>query len=249
MIGTTILQDRTIGRIFSIGKKKTAKAQLKNVKLEKNGSSAVLEIDDKKLNLKTGLVGEFNLYNASQAAAVGMILKIEYQKIEAGISNLKEVSGRMQRIEAGQNFDVYVDFAITPDAIEKVLHSLQKITKGKVRIVFGATGDRDKQKRPEMGKVAAKYADYIYLTDDETYSEDPNQIRQAVYEGIKNSNGENKTQVIPDRENAIKTALLEAKKGDSVLLTGIGHENTRNMGGKLIPWDEVEIATKTLNKI
>jgi UDP-N-acetylmuramoyl-L-alanyl-D-glutamate--2,6-diaminopimelate ligase len=239
-------QDRTIGRIFSIGKKKTAKAQLKNLKLEKSGSYAELESDNSKLNIKTGLVGEFNLYNAAQAAAVGMILKIENQKIEAGISNLKEVSGRMQRINAGQDFDVYVDFAITPDAIEKVLQSLQKITKGKVRIVFGATGDRDKQKRPKMGEVAAKYADYIYLTDDETYTEDPGTIRKAVYKGIKAAKADKKTKVIPDRLEAIKTALTDAKKGDSVLLTGIGHEDSRNMGGKLIPWNEVEIVESFL---
>lgn len=240
--------DRTIGRIFSVGKQKAAKARLGAIKLLANGSSAELASEDTKLQLKTSLIGEFNLYNAAQAAAVGLLLKLEPSTIEAGITNLKEVTGRMQRIEAGQNFDVFVDFAITPDAIEKVLISLQKITKGKVRIVFGATGDRDKAKRPDMGKVATKHADFIYLTDDETYTEDPDTIRDAVCTGIKAAQGEKKTKIIPDRLEAIKAALKDAKKGDAVLLTGLGHEDTRNMGGKQIPWNEAEIAQKLLEE-
>jgi UDP-N-acetylmuramoyl-L-alanyl-D-glutamate--2,6-diaminopimelate ligase len=154
----------------------------------------------------------------------------------------------MEEVKEGQDFRVFVDFAITPDALEKALISLQKMTKGRVIIVFGATGDRDKGKRPDMGKAAARYADRIYLTDDETYTEDPETIRRAVLMGIRQAKGGKYTEVIPDRKEALKNAFASAKKGDSVLITGLGHEDSRNMGGKLIPWSDQETARELLKK-
>jgi UDP-N-acetylmuramoyl-L-alanyl-D-glutamate--2,6-diaminopimelate ligase len=126
------------------------------------------------------------------------------------------------------------------------LEALRATTKGKVMIVFGATGDRDKEKRPAMGETAVKFADKIFLTDDETYTEDPEVIRNAVYEGIKAAKGASKTIVIADRREAIQAAFAEAKRGDVVLLTGIGHEDYRNMGGVKQPWDERQVARELL---
>jgi UDP-N-acetylmuramoyl-L-alanyl-D-glutamate--2,6-diaminopimelate ligase len=143
---------------------------------------------------------------------------------------------------------VLVDFAHSPDALQNVLTAAKELTKGKVLLVFGATGDRDKAKRPVMGEVAAKYADSIFLTDDETYTEDPAVMIKAVYEGIEAASGVAKTTVIEDRLDAIKAAFAAAKEGDTVLLAGIGHETTRNMGGKEEPWNEIEIAEKLLKK-
>lgn len=200
-------------------------------------------------SLKTSLIGDFNLYNASAAAAVGDLLGLDRSVIRRGVANLKAVPGRMESINAGQDFGVIVDFAYTPDALENVLKTLKDITKGKVGIVFGATGDRDKTKRGPMGEVVSKLADRIYLTDDETYTEDPVAIRDAVYAGIKRAKGEAKTQVYDDRLDAIKQAFKEAKKGDVVLLAGIGHEDYRNMGGKKLPWDERRVALEELQNI
>jgi UDP-N-acetylmuramyl-tripeptide synthetase len=239
---------RCTAKVFSIGKNPRSNGVMKAIKTSSDGSSERLVADSAKLNLKTGLIGEYNLYNASEAAAVGLVLNLDHQAIQDGIAGLKAVAGRMEAVEAGQSFKMFVDFAITPDALEQALSSLQKITPGKVRVVFGATGDRDKGKRPIMGEVAAKHADAIYLTDDETYTEDPDTIRRAVYKGIVQAKGEGKTQVIPDRLEAIKTAFKDARKDDTVLLTGLGHEDTRNMGGHQIPWNEAEIATKLLKK-
>ena len=115
-------------------------------------------------------------------------------------------------------------------------------------VVFGATGDRDKGKRPLMGASAVKHADLVFLTDDETYTEDPDTIRQEVYEGVKLARGEKKTQVIADRKAAIKAAFAEAKAGDTVLLTGLGHQDFRNMGGRAMPWDERKVARQLLKK-
>jgi UDP-N-acetylmuramoyl-L-alanyl-D-glutamate--2,6-diaminopimelate ligase len=112
--------------------------------------------------------------------------------------------------------------------------------------VFGATGNRDKLKRPIMGEMAAKYADRIFLTDDETYDEDGDKIRQEVMAGIEQGGGIAKTTEIGDRKEAIKTALAEAKKGDAVLLAGIGHQDYRMMAGKKLPWDERDVARRLL---
>jgi UDP-N-acetylmuramoyl-L-alanyl-D-glutamate--2,6-diaminopimelate ligase len=231
---------------FTYGKHKDADVKLSKIKLKGKESSAVFSFAQGKITAKTSLLGEFNLYNAAAAASVGILLSLEPKKIERGLSNLARLSGRMEEVDAGQRFKVIVDFAITPDAIEKVLISLREITKGKIRIVFGATGDRDKTKRPLMGKAAAKNADFIYLTDDETYTENSQDIIDSVYEGIEEFKAAEKTKVIPDREKAIKQAIKNAKPGDAILITGLGHQPSRNMGGKLIPWSDREIAEKYL---
>lgn len=240
---------QSAAKVYSFGKKTGVVARIQNVKVTDKGSDAKLATEATKLPIKTSLIGEFNVYNAAAAASVGFILEIKAKTVQQGITNLKFVSGRMEPVDVGQKFKVLVDFAITPDALEKALISLKKIAKGKVRVVFGATGDRDKSKRPLMGTVAAENADFIYLTDDETYTEDPETIRQAVYAGIKAVNAEGKTQIIPDRKKAIKQAFKDAKRGDIVLLTGIGHEDSRNMGGKQIPWNERQVAVKLLKSI
>lgn len=239
-------KSRAIGEIYTVGKSKLQNLQIKDIKIGKNSSNAIFKTEKTQLNISTNLIGEFNLYNAAVAASVGCILEIESQKIEQGIANLAGIDGRMQEIPNTKNLSIYVDFAITPDAIEKTLISLKAITKGKVRIVFGATGDRDRDKRPKMGEIAGKLADFIYLTDDETYTEDSKKIIEEVYQGIKSAEATKKTKVIADRELAIKQAFNDAKAGDSVLVTGLGHEDTRNMRGKQIPWSDQAVIAKFL---
>lgn len=242
-------KDLSLAKVFSVGKSKVSEARISSTKLSSNGSEAKLTNKQINLNIKTNLLGEFNLYNAAQAAAVGLILQIDPKKIEKGIMALEAVAGRFELVDSPsgkQNFRVFVDYAITPDSIENALITLQKITKGKVRIVFGATGDHDKAKRPLMGEAAGKNADYIYLTDDETYSEDSQDIIDAVYEGIKKSKAGNKTKIIPNREQAIGQSIKDAKSGDTILITGLGHEITRNMGGRQVPWSDQKIAKKFL---
>jgi len=220
--------------------------QIKEANLTPKGTEFKLISAKGVIKLKTALVGEFNIYNSAYGAIVGQILGVKNELISQGVASVALVPGRMEPVEAGQPFLVLVDYAVTPDALEKALISLKGITKGRVRLVFGATGDRDKSKRPIMGQVAAKWADDIYLTDDETYTEDGGTIRAAVKEGIKEADGLEKCQEIAERYDAIKAAFTDAKAGDVVILTGIGHENYRNQGGKKIPWDERQVAKKIL---
>lgn len=219
-----------------------------NVKLSASGLSYKAKIAKDEYSITSQLPGKFNVYNTLAAVGIGRALGLSKDDIEKGIAALDGVAGRMTPIEAGQKFNVLVDFAHTPDALKNVLTAAKELTNGKVILVFGATGDRDKAKRPVMGEVAAKYADSIFLTDDETYTEDPATIIQGVYKGIEAAKGQGKTTIVEDRLDAIKAAFAAAKPGDTVLLAGIGHETTRNMGGKEEPWNEIQIAQKLLKK-
>ncbi|HEX5797419.1 MAG TPA: UDP-N-acetylmuramoyl-L-alanyl-D-glutamate--2,6-diaminopimelate ligase, partial [Candidatus Saccharimonadales bacterium] len=238
---------RARGKLVSVGKDKSGDIMISDIKLSANKSSAVLSGRDVRFKITTDLLGEFNIYNASQAAATGLALNLAPDEITAGIRNVQAVPGRMEPLMYGQKFAVLVDYAITPDAIEKALKTLRRITKGKVRIVFGATGNRDRQKRPLMGQAAGKYADVIYLTDDETYDEKSEDIIAAVYAGIKKAKATGKTKLFAgNRREAIRQALVDAKPNDAVYITGLGHEKVRNMGGKFVPWSDQQVTAEIL---
>lgn len=218
-----------------------------NIKLHASGSRFTARLPDgHELRLDCKLPGKFNIYNCLAAIAVAKILDVSDANIEKGLKDLSGVAGRSQKIEAGQKFDVIVDYAVTPAALQNLLDSAHQTTSGRVILVFGATGDRDWQKRPAMGQVAASSADQIYLTDDETYTEDPVKIRQEVLKGIDSAGALDKTSEIGDRGKAIKMAMAEAKAGDCVLITGIGHQKSRNMGGVNQAWDELEVVKQAI---
>jgi UDP-N-acetylmuramoyl-L-alanyl-D-glutamate--2,6-diaminopimelate ligase len=221
----------------------------KNVELSPNGVSYKAAIGDDTYVIKCNIPGKFNVYNSLAAIGVGRTVGLSRQQIEQGIAALEGVQGRMTSINSKAGFNVIVDFAHSPDALENVLKATKELSKGKVIIVFGATGDRDKLKRPVMGEIAVKNADLIFLTDDETYTEDPAKIIKEVYKGIEKAGGQAKTTIVEDRLDAIKDALAAAKAGDAVVLAGIGHETTRNMGGQEEPWNEIEIAKDLLKQL
>lgn len=200
-------------------------------------------------HISSRLPGSFNVYNSLAAVCVGRAVGLTVAQIEQGIAALPGVAGRMEMIDAGQAFGVVVDYAHTPDALQNVLSALRGSTKGELAVVFGATGDRDTSKRQPMGQVAARLADRIYLTDDETYTEDPLAIRTEVFHGIVAAGGGDKTTVVADRLEAIRRAFAAAKPGDTVLLAGIGHQDYRAMGGGKLPWDEREVARQVLGDL
>jgi UDP-N-acetylmuramoyl-L-alanyl-D-glutamate--2,6-diaminopimelate ligase len=240
--------DRSAGQVVSYGESKDATERMTAIKSGSSGMSWQLLNGKKAIELSIQQAGAFNVANASAAATVGLVLQIKPKFIAKGLANLALVPGRMEPVEAGQSFKVWIDYAVTPDALEKVLQAGRGAVGrgGRVMVVFGATGDRDKVKRPIMGKVAADNADRIYLTDDETYTEDPDVIRKAVMDGIVAAKGKSKTTEIADRKKAIAAALKQAKKGDVVIVTGIGHQTVRNMGGKEESWNEKQVITKLL---
>ena len=233
---------------ITYGKHEDAEAKIEYTKLYRKGSEATLVIDHQtKLDLATALPGEFNVSNMVAAASAAYLLGVRVNDIIEGTANLEGVPGRFERVPTGKEFDVIVDYAHTPDALEKFLSAAKEITKNRVILVFGATGDRDKGKRPIMGEIAAKLADRIILTDEESYNENPDKIREQVMQGIeKVTKGSAKATEIADRREAIQKALSVAKKGDVVLITGMGHEQFRIVNGKRIPWNDAQVVTELL---
>ncbi len=234
---------------ITYGKHDEAEAKITYTKLYKKGSEATVTIDHQtKLDLATALPGDFNIYNMTAAAATAYLLGVDLDDIIEGVANLEGVPGRFERVETGKDFDVIVDYAHTPDALEKFIGAAKEITKNRVILVFGATGDRDKGKRPIMGEIATRLADRIILTDEESYNEDPAAIRDQVMQGIEAAKGSAKTTEIADRHDAIKKALGIATKGDTILITGMGHEQFRIVNGKKIPWNDAEVVRELLEK-
>ncbi len=233
---------------ITYGKHDEAEAKIEYTKLYRRGSEATLVIDHQtKLDLATALPGEFNIYNMVAAASTAYLLGVNVDDIIEGIANLEGVPGRFERVPTGRDFDVFVDYAHTPDALQKFLEAAKAITKNRVILVFGATGDRDKGKRPIMGEIASRFADRILLTDEESYNEDPAAIRNQVMGGIESAGGSAKTTEIADRHEAIKKALGIATKGDVVVITGMGHEKFRIINGKRLPWNDADVVREILD--
>lgn len=234
---------------ITYGKHAMAEAHIDSIKLYRKGTEAHVTIDHQtKLDLATNLPGEFNAYNMAAAVAGAYLLGVKLNAIVEGIANLEVVPGRFERVAEGLPYDVVVDYAHTPDGYEKLLTAAREISKNRVILVFGSCGDRDKAKRPLMGEIAANLADRIMLTDEESYNEDPQIIRDMIFEGIeKVKGGAMKTTEVPDRREAIKKALSIATKGDIVLVTGMGHEMYRIVDGKRIPWNDGEVIRELIS--
>jgi UDP-N-acetylmuramoyl-L-alanyl-D-glutamate--2,6-diaminopimelate ligase len=234
---------------MNYGTHEDADARISDVHLHKDGSQIVLKIDHQtELSFRTKLLGKFNVYNATAAATAAYLMHIDIKKIEQGIEMLDVVPGRLEQIDVGQPFQVIVDYAHTPDALENVLETLKHLTKNRLILVFGATGDRDQAKRPIMGEIAARLADRVFVTDEETYTEDASQIRSMLMEGVAKTGKEVKVEEIPDRQAAIEKALSIARRNDTVVVTGMGHEQYRIMNGQRQPWNEVKIIQELLER-
>lgn len=237
---------------ITYGEGESADVKIEKFKLYKKGSEANLRIDNNvELEIATNLPGEFNIYNMTAAAAGAYLLGISLKDIQEGIANLEGVSGRFEYATPGLPFDTIVDYAHTPDALEKLLKSAKEISKNRTILVFGACGDRDREKRPIIGKIAQDLADRIIITDEENYTEDATQIREEIISGISKKNDKlpANIQEIPDRKEAIRKALQIAGKGDIVLITGLGHEVYRVIDGEKTPWNDTQIVREIAQEI
>ena len=193
------------------------------------------------IEIETPLRGRFNAVNALGAVAAGLLLDIDEDAIAAGIADVRYVPGRFEAIDEGQPFTVIVDYAHTPDSLANVLDAARGLGRGRVIIVFGAGGDRDRGKRPLMGKVAADLADRVIVTSDNPRSEDPLAIIQDVLQGAGLD-----VEIDPDRRSAIARAVSLAEDGDVVVIAGKGHEQGQDVGGVVTPFDDREVAREAL---
>ena len=197
------------------------------------------------LELRSPLRGAFNAENLLTAVALARLLGIEDGAIEAGAAALVGVPGRFETVDRGQEFAVVVDYAHTPDALERVLRTARELTRGRLICVFGCGGDRDREKRPLMGKIAAGLSDLAIVTSDNPRSEEPQAIVDQILEGI----GETPVEVELDRRTAIGQALSEARPGDAVVIAGKGHEQGQEIAGRLLPFDDREVAGELLEAL
>ena len=195
-------------------------------------------------HFKTNLLGMFNMYNCLAAISVGKLLEIPESTIRSAIAQFGGISGRMEVVYKGA-YTVVVDFAHTPNAIEKALSALRGVTKGKLIHVFGSAGLRDPYKRPLMGQASGKYADVIILTEEDYRTEDIEKIMDEIQEGIPK---EKIVHRFPNRQDAVTFALKECKKGDVVVLTGKGHEKSLCRGTKEFPWTDQGAVKEILGK-
>jgi UDP-N-acetylmuramoyl-L-alanyl-D-glutamate--2,6-diaminopimelate ligase len=215
------------------------------------GDRTEFEIVDgqRKYPVKSVLKAKFNVYNLLAAYAVGKAFEVEPGKIVTALEKVKGIEGRMEEVPNKKGIKIFVDYAVTPDSFEMLFRELRKITRGKIISVFGATGDRDRAKRPKLGEIAAKLTDFSIITDEEPYSEDPQKIIDEVAKGAFKVK-EKGIELVLDRREAIKKALEIAKTGDTVVVTGMGHESFRNIGGnKKIPWYEPNVIKELLEEI
>ncbi|HHV38800.1 MAG TPA: UDP-N-acetylmuramoyl-L-alanyl-D-glutamate--2,6-diaminopimelate ligase [Tepidimicrobium sp.] len=194
--------------------------------------------------IKLNILGEFNVYNALAAMACGMVYGIDLPTIKKGIENIKNIKGRFEIIPVEEDYSVIIDYAHTPDGLEKVLRTIDQFAKGKKIVVFGAGGNRDRTKRPIMGETVARHADLSVVTSDNPRFEDPDDIIEDVLVGVRRVKGN--YVAITDRKEAIKYALSIAKPDDIILLAGKGHETYTIIGDKIIPFDERKIVLDIL---
>lgn len=200
--------------------------------------------EDVRFELK--VPGRFSVYNALSAIGAMLAMGVSVEDIKAGINNIKGVPGRIQNIPNDKGFNVIVDYAHTPDGLENIINSVREFTKGRVITVFGCGGDRDRTKRPIMGKIVAELSDIAVVTSDNPRSEKPEDILAEIENGVKPVT--DKYEMIVDRKEAIKRAVEIAEKGDSVIIAGKGHENYQILGDKTIHFDDAEVAKEILGE-
>jgi len=195
------------------------------------------------IGINTKLIGLYNIYNILAAAAAALAEGIELKVIKKGIEQMGHIPGRLESVDYGQDFSVFIDYAHTQDALENVLSALRKVSRSKIILVFGCGGDRDRTKRKLMGQVASQLADYAIVTSDNPRSEEPKAIIDEIVPGFFKDQYE----VIVDRKQAIEKALAIARKGDLVLIAGKGHESYQVFANRTVDFNEREIIRNYLS--
>lgn len=219
-----------------------------NVVVGANGTSFTLEMGGASRDVHLRLVGNYNVSNALAAAGAARLIGLDLDDIVAGLESLQSVPGRLAPVDEGQPFGVFVDYAHTPDSIEKTLRMLRSFCNGRIIVVFGSAGERDRAKRSAQGAVAARLADFAVFTSEDPRFEDPDAIIAEIARGATEAGAREGTDFVccENRAEAIGIAIDAAKSGDLVLLTGKGHEQCIIYGSERRPWDEASAARAVL---
>jgi UDP-N-acetylmuramoyl-L-alanyl-D-glutamate--2,6-diaminopimelate ligase len=211
--------------------------------LTPTGASITFESPIGEFTVKSKLRGRFNVENVVCATTMALLAELTPKQIQAGLDRVAGVRGRFEPVEEGQPFQVLVDYAHTPDSLEQVLSSARSICDGNLILVFGCGGDRDRTKRPMMGRVAAQNADIAIVTSDNPRSEEPDAIIAQIKKGMR---GSADITIEPDRRAAIHAAIEQAEAGDVVVIAGKGHEQGQQFADELLPFDDATVAREAL---
>jgi UDP-N-acetylmuramoyl-L-alanyl-D-glutamate--2,6-diaminopimelate ligase len=208
------------------------------VSLERAGSGfTVVTPSGERIPARVSLTGDFNVANALCAIALAGEAGLDPRMVADGIARSGGVPGRLEQVDSGQDFLAVVDYAHKPDAVAAALSALRPLTTGRLVLVIGAGGDRDRGKRPLMGEIGARLADVLVVTDDNPRTEDPATIRAAVLAGVE-PGGDAEVLEIGDRRTAIRRAVEMAGPGDTVIIAGKGHETGQEVAGTVRPFDD-----------
>lgn len=245
----------TAGKTLTYSQTKRASITARKILLSPDGTIFTLVLPNVQIIVNLKLPGAFNVSNALCAASLAYGLNINPEMIKKGLESIDNVPGRMEKVEMGQDFVVIIDYAHTPDALEKVYSALENGVRGKTIAVLGACGDRDKTKRPLMGSIAGRHADVVVVTDEEPYTENPEDIIEEVAKGVPRGSktrkmvlGENFFKEF-DRRQGIARALSAAGRGDLVVITGMGAQEFRVVGNKHLPWNDKKATEEELSKL
>ncbi len=227
----------------------------KKIILEPTGSMFTVITPIGQVAINLNLPGKFNIYNALGALAVGVEFQLNLELIRSALESITNIPGRMEKVELGQPFTVIIDYAHTPDALEKIYQTLELTRKGRLIAVFGACGDRDRSKRPIMGALAGRFADIVIVTDEDPYSEEPVKIIEEVASGVNRGETKSNPKIpgknffkILNRRDAIEKAFELAQSDDVVLITGKGAEECMVVKDKKIPWSDRKVIKELLMK-
>jgi UDP-N-acetylmuramoyl-L-alanyl-D-glutamate--2,6-diaminopimelate ligase len=237
--------------VLAYGLDKSAAIRAADIQLDATCTRFRAILPNAEIEIETQLVGQFNVSNCLAAIATAYSMGVSPADIARGLTEVTGINGRMERIDAGQPFTVIVDYAHTPDSLEKVLRILRPLTEGKLLLVFGSAGERDIQKRPIMGQIAAQLSDFFVITDEDPREENREQILREIAIGAETA-GKHEGRdflCIADRTQAIAAAFQHAQARDTVLLAGKGHEQSIIIGREKIPWDDRRVAREQLQDL
>lgn len=240
--GRRLWQEVTKEKI-SYGFKSDCNVKVLESEISLHGMYLNIEAFKEKFEFHTPLLGSFNIYNILASLAVALKFGLDKEKIIFAIENISPIKGRLERVFGSSQIKVFVDYAHTPEALEEVLRTLKSIKKGSLWVLFGCGGNRCKEKRPQMGKIASVLADKVIITSDNPRDENPIQIIEEIMAGVEDSK---KCLIIPDRKEAIEKAIAWAQPNDVILIAGKGHERHQIVGNLIIPFDDKEIASRVL---
>ncbi|MHA0855845.1 UDP-N-acetylmuramoyl-L-alanyl-D-glutamate--2,6-diaminopimelate ligase [Paenibacillus sp. CMAA1364] len=240
----------TSSEVVTYGLGEDADVRATEISISSQGTQFHVNTFKGSTDIKLKMVGKFNVYNALAAITATLLEGVPLEDIRMSLEALAGVDGRVEAVDAGQPFAVIVDYAHTPDGLENVLKTVNEFAKGRVITVFGCGGDRDRTKRPLMGKIAAKYSDVVFVTSDNPRTEDPESILKEIEVGlIEELIASDRYQLIIDRRVAIQKAIDMASPEDVVLIAGKGHETYQKIGQTILDFDDRIVAKEAIRGI